>query len=57
MGPIEFVAWLVFGAIWVGLVAFAVAVLVMSVGLVKSVHRAKRAPARQADLRGIVRQG
>jgi len=57
MGPIEFVAWLVFGAIWVGLVSFAIAVLVMSVGLVKSVRTAKQRPARQADLRGIVRQG
>ncbi len=43
MGPIEFLAWLMFGAIWVGLVTVAILVILMAFGVTRSVVAARAA--------------
>ncbi len=43
MTPIEFVAWLMFGAIWVGLVTVAILVILMAFGVTRAVITSKAA--------------
>ena len=43
MGIVELLAWLVFGAIWVGLVTVAILVILMAFGVTRSVIAARAA--------------
>ena len=43
MGIVELLAWVVFGAIWVGLVTVAILVILMAVGVSRSVIAARAA--------------
>jgi hypothetical protein len=43
MGIVELLAWVVFGAVWVGLVTVAILVILMAVGVSRSVIAARAA--------------
>ena len=43
MGIVELLAWLLFGAIWVGLVTVAILVILMAFGVTRSVIAARAA--------------
>jgi membrane protein implicated in regulation of membrane protease activity len=41
MSIVEVIAWLMFGAIWVGLVTVAILVILMALGVTRSVVKAR----------------
>ncbi len=48
MGVVEILAWVMFAAIWVGLVTVAILVVFMAFGLTRSVLTAKAAAAAKS---------
>lgn len=50
MSVVEVIAWLMFGAIWVGLVTVAILVILMAFGVTRSVITARAAAVSKSVL-------